>query len=306
MANERITLCAVSMNAKYSLALMRESYAHYNPDWPAKLIVIDNGSTDGALEYAKQHANLLLLGENLLNHGVSLTAMVRRVDTEFCITIDNDISFTAPNGVQFMIDHMDEKTYCVCPDRYGHPKGVPFGTDMTNAYSPNICCGLFRTEVIQHLTQELTLGYYVDYQARQAMETGGLIWRVAKLFGLDSVELPELWHYCFHHGQISTLFNFVPNYPSYEGMAQRYLDDPASMERIKMLSGRYERVMKDLAAIRGVSVEDLPHSDPPLSAEPVIEKLVWEQQAKAAHPFLIQHWSQGPSREGHPEAQGRC
>lgn len=278
---EIVTACCVSLNAKWNLALLMESYKHFNPEFPAKWFVYDNGSTDGALEYAKQHSDLLLLGNNVYTHGRCWTELIRRVNTEFILTVDNDLAFHAPGAMRFMFDRLHPNVYCVCPDRYGHPKGEPFGADKVIEYSPNICCGLFRTEVLQNLCQEFDLGYYINYQTQKTYETGGLIWRVAKTHGLDSDERAELWQYCRHWGQMTTLFAMCPNYPSREGCDPRFIKDP---EILDVMIARYEAVQGDLAAIRGCAYDELSITDPAPSKEPVIEQMI-EYRPLSIHPF---------------------
>jgi hypothetical protein len=236
-----VTLCCVSRNAVDALALMWESYNYYNPDHPALLYVHDNASTDGALEYAKEHAALVQEGDNTKNHGMWLSELVAQVKTPWVVTVDNDLSFRKFGGMQFAFDHLADDVYVVCPDRYGHPKWEPFGPSglnimWRNAYSPNICFGVFHTKVLQKCQQFFHLGWYVDHNTQQAFETGGVVWRVAETCGYHSEELPELWDYVFHHGQISCIGNMT--------------DEVLASEWGQTLQARYDVIKQELADLR--------------------------------------------------------
>lgn len=276
-----ISVCSVSWNAHYALALMRESAIHFNPEYDFKFLILDNGSTDGAREYADRHADLVLTSINCRSHGVCLTELGRRVETEYFICSDNDIAFTNPGGVKFMFDHMNpETTWVVCPSRPGLAKDTPTTDELKIGYSPNICVGLFHTETFQKVCKELDLGYAGNFCDGSVWETGGLAWRVARTHGLDSVELPELWDYCFHFGNMSTLFHHMPNYPSREGIMPG-----EEIWRLDLYEERYGRIKAALAEVRGCSVEDLDAHEPPGPNRAVIEKLDWDW-VKIFHPFL--------------------
>lgn len=278
----KLTLCVNSYNARYAMAMMWESYRLYNPDFPAKLFVLDNGSWDGAKEYAERHADLLLLSNNTRNHGVCLTEMIRRVETEYVITIDNDIAFLKLGCMRFMLEHLDDYAWCVCPNRPGLRKGDTVDDTRCIGYSPNICIGLFRTKVVQKICRELDLGYAGDFTTGYVWETGGLAWHVARTHGLDSVELPELWQYVDHYGNMSQLWCHIPNYPSLEGMNPT-LPDWARDSYLE----RYERVKGDLARVRECRVDQLDSFEPPSDRTPVIETLSWKR-IDIYHPFLTQ------------------
>lgn len=279
--NEQITCCVTSWNARYALSAMWESYCLRNPEWPAKLFVLDNGSTDGALEYAVWHADLVLRANNTRNHGVCLTEMGRRVQTEFLLVTDNDILWTLPGGMDLMMERLKPDTWCVCPSRHDGSRPDFIDTRRMILYSPNICVGLFRTETFQRICRELDLGYAGDFTTGGVWETGGLAWHVARTHGLDSVELAEMWRYVDHYGNVSQIWQHIPNYPSLEGMNPTLGD----VARDSYLD-RYERVKCDLAKIRGCSVQDLDAHEPFTGRQAVMETLPWER-IETYHPFLV-------------------
>lgn len=271
----KITVCVASWNAAYSLALMWESTLYYNPGHEFSLMVLDNGSWDGAKEYAERHADMLLLGNNTKNHGWALTECIRRVETEYLLTMDNDCFFLKHGAIDFMLERLTDKALCVCPERPcgADGKGVPYGQNYTIEWSPNIACGLFRTSVIQNICRHFHLGYYGDLVSERVYETGGLVWRVGQAMGLDSVEPKELWNgYMRHEGAQSTLWAMCRNYP-----------DPAEVEEAKRLNpiimgyaiNGYERIKRELAGIRGCTVETLDEHEPPSKGPAQFEDLKW-------------------------------
>lgn len=276
-----ITIATVSWNAKYALALMRESAIRHNPDFNIRFAILDNGSTDGAREYAERHSDTLLLSNNSRSHGVCLTELGRRVQTEFFIASDNDIFFVKPGLIEYMMRFMDPKTtWVVCPTRPGREKDSPITDELKIGYSPNICVGLFHTATFQKVCRELDLGYAGDFTTGSTWETGGLAWRVARTHGLDSVEMPELWEYLEHWGNMSTMYHHVPNYPSYEGMMPH-----PDVWGLDLYEERYGRVKSSLAKLRGCRVEDLDEHEPKSDREPEVVSLPWDW-IKVYHPFL--------------------
>lgn len=282
MSEPKITLCICSWNAASSLALVWESYCKYNADFPAKLAVLDNGSWDGAREYAERHADLLLIGNNTRNHGVGLTELARRVDTEYLLTIDNDAPSVREGGVRFLMEHLQDDTWCVCPSRLNGEQRDVIDPRVMIGYSPNICIGLFRTVTLQKICKELDLGYAGDFTTGAVWETGGLAWRVARTHGLDAVELSEAWKYFDHFGNVSQIWHHIPHYPSLEGM------NPALCERdLQSYFDRYLRVRRDLSKVRGCRLEELDAHEPPSDRTPVVETLDWKK-IEVCHPFLRQ------------------
>lgn len=278
-----ITVVTVSWNAKYSLALLWESYQRYNQNYPAKLWVLDNGSTDGALEYAKRHADLVLLGNNTRNHGWCLTELIRRVETPYVLTMDNDAYFTQAGAIDLMMQHLTPDTLCVCPDRPSTlGKGNPYGHCHTIEWSPDVSCTLFRTEVIQSLCQHFHLGYYGDLVSERVYETSGLVWRVAKTIGMDSEELPELKDYYHHVGAMSALWILCPGYPDPSAI-QKALSVKSPLPAAMAI---YEGVQRELAQLRGVSPVDLDIAEPLARNVAEMIDLDW-QPVEGTHVKLI-------------------
>lgn len=273
MTEPLVSVCVVSWNAAYSLALMWEAYQRLNPEYPAKLLVLDNGSTDGALEYAKRHADLVLLGDNTRNHGWALTELVRRAETAYVLTMDNDAFFTRPGGVDYMMECFTSGTLCVCPDRpHTLGKGLPYGAHRTIEWGPDISCALFRTDVIQRICKHFHFGYYGDLVSERVYETGGMVWRVGNVMGLDSVEPPRMSGYVRHVGSVSGLWAGCPKYPDPTAMEETLKVNP----RFSVAFDAYDRIKRELAELRGMSVENLDAGEPTARNVAEVIDMEWE------------------------------
>lgn len=240
-----VTLITVSYNAVDALALMIESFRYHHPDFKGRWLVMDQGSTDGALEYARAHADLVLEGVNAEScHGDRISELCQMVDTDWVLHVDNDIEFKAPVLDMMFEPFENESVYCTCLTRLfysvnewlppaDHPVKHPYGTfDVygkiwKGMWSPNIALGLMRMDVIRRI-QELgiTFGYYANDKRLEWYETGGMLFLFAKAMGYEVAEIGNLWDHVTHHGSISTLWTGT-EYPDFESgnttpMMERY------------------------------------------------------------------------------------
>ena len=226
-----VTMCVCSFNAWEALALCVESFRRHHAE-PVRLYVLDNGSTDGALEYARDVADLVLEQPAAISHGENLTALIERVETPYVLTVDNDIEFHAPVLDRMRTALTEQDAYCACLSRqWALGTFDIYGVEMKAMWSPNIAVGLMDTAKVHRLMQWATFGYYMNEQRREHGETGAMIYRLAMASGYHLAELPDLWECLTHHGQISTLF-------------RQTTPDPA-------LVARYEVVKDHLQKLRG-------------------------------------------------------
>ena len=250
------TIITVSYNAADALALMWESWKFHHPEFKGRWLVFDQGSTDGALEYAKAHADIVLEGINAEScHGDRISELCELVDTEFVVHADNDLEFRGPVLDMLFEPFQLEKVYCSCFTRLyhpvnewlppaDHPMQYPYGTfDVygkiwKGMWSPNIALGLMRMDVIRRI-QELgiTFGYYANDKRQEWFETGGMMFLFAKAMGYEVAELSNLWDHVTHHGSISTLWTGA-EYPDFE-----------SGQTTPMME-RYRNVQENLKALR--------------------------------------------------------
>lgn len=233
MRADEYTIITVSFHAADALALMWESFLkfHERPRW----LVFDNGSKDGALEYAKEHADLVLEGDNGMSHGERISQLADLVETPYLLHSDNDIEYKSEVLHMLRRPFENEKTYCSCLTRlYEWGTFDVFGMIMKAMWSPNIAVGLLRKDVVDRIHSfDTSFGYYCNDKRREYYETGGMAWRFALAMGYECAELPELWERVVHHGSISTLWSAA-------------VPDPVILER-------YEVVKKNLEKLRARS-----------------------------------------------------
>lgn len=203
-----LTACVVSFNACDALALTVESFRKHHPDLNIRWIVYDNGSTDGALEYAQEFAETVIRGDNSLSHGECLTELCQRVDTEYILTLDNDLEFTGRVWETMLSPLQDCEVYGSCLTRQ-----YPFGTAEIDGktfqaqWSPNIACGLMETDRVKQILETgISFGYYLNHGRNEFFETGAMFWRVAKACGWRIEEIEGLWESVIHYGSVSTLW----------------------------------------------------------------------------------------------------
>lgn len=203
----QITAAVVSFQAADALALTIESFRKFHGAG-IDLWVYDNGSTDGAKEYAEAHADRVFYGDNQLAHGDCLSIMFNEVQTPYFLAMDNDLEFfcRAVDAMQEAIE--PEDVYCSCFTRLGEwGTAHVHGVEMQSMWSPNIALGLMKTDVVRKVHDTgLSFGNYTSYCRREYFETGGMVWRAAVAMGYRVAELPDLWHMVKHYGGASSYF----------------------------------------------------------------------------------------------------
>lgn len=216
MATE-LTVCVVNYNAADAVALALESFRHYHPGLSYHVFAYDNGSTDGAAEYLESRCDLVLHGKNTHSHGYCLTELMKQVETPYALSLDNDVEIHEPifELMQTALDNVlgnGPVRYCVCPPRLYDFTGATadiYGEAWASQWSPDICVGLFDTELLHKILSDVTFGYYLDTDRKLFYETGGMVYRMAKAAGYQLVQLPALREKITHYGRVSTLWSGV-------------------------------------------------------------------------------------------------
>lgn len=188
-----VTVCVTSLNRVDALKLMWKSFVHHHGEG-FHLKVYEQGSTDGAKEYAQSIATELIDGPHV-PHGCALDDMIKRTTTEFVLIADNDIEFTKP-VLQRMVD---EDAFCVCAPRVfdmgeiewrGHKCKGQIGLDPSRA--------LFKTEMLKPILEHFSFGGYDSHELRRHYDTGTMAHEVARVLGYE-VKTPmwvydDVWH----------------------------------------------------------------------------------------------------------------
>lgn len=229
-----LTVCVVNYNAADAVALALESFRHAHPGLSYQVFAYDNGSTDGAAEYLESRCDLVLHGRNTLSHGYCLTELMKRVETPYALSLDNDVEIHEPI-YELMQAALKEGVYCVCPPRLYDFTGAMadiYGEPWASQWSPDICVGLFNMPRLSEILEDVTFGYYLDTDRKLFYETGGMVYRMAKAAGYRLAELPDLRKKITHYGRVSTLWSGVSD------------EDRPHIER------RYECIQRSLQLLR--------------------------------------------------------
>lgn len=105
-----ITLISVNWNNVPCMDLMLRSYARHHPGLN-RLIMVDNASTDGSLEFLKHNKiPYIRFGENI-GHEQALNVIFPLIKTKYALIVDTDIEFVA--NVHGYLDLLNDKVLAV-------------------------------------------------------------------------------------------------------------------------------------------------------------------------------------------------
>ena len=96
MSPPDVTILCVTRNAADAVRLTLSSFRRFTPE-RCRLLVADNGSTDGTLEYLERLDWIRLFRHNRhrsgASHGAALDMLARHVTTRYFLTLDSDVMF---------------------------------------------------------------------------------------------------------------------------------------------------------------------------------------------------------------------
>lgn len=104
---KNLTVLSVNWNAKEPMELMLKSYvAHHHYGERLNLILVDNGSQDGSVEWLKENdIPFISLPENV-GHEEAINRVYQHIKTQYVLLVDTDIEFY--DNVWFYVSHMDD------------------------------------------------------------------------------------------------------------------------------------------------------------------------------------------------------
>lgn len=106
-----VTIIIVNENTKDALELCLLSIKKYT-EYPYKVIVIDNGSTDGSLDLLKKFNWVKAIGTTCIKdgekHGRALNIGVQHLKTKYFLTLDSDVEILDYNWLTEMITKINK------------------------------------------------------------------------------------------------------------------------------------------------------------------------------------------------------
>lgn len=226
------TLVTTVRNTADALALMWESFNLYHDRH--RWVVIDDASTDGAREYARANADVLIENASQVNFGRNLDTLARAVDSEYVLTVDSDVEFLGP-VVGDMVELMAGGAFCVA-DTHTTGECQFAGYPLRGQKKIDHSCALFDTKMLQHILEHFSFEAYMSINNQQYFDGAAMVYRAARLLGHKVVETADIWKKAYHYGGISALF--VPGV------------DPAALHNFR---NRYRIIGERLAALRAGS-----------------------------------------------------
>ena len=203
MNREEATVIVAVFNAVKPLELAVRSLFSYHPQ--AILWAWDNGSSDGAMEYAQKAASRMFYGDHHTEHGYALDEMAKQVQTEFTVTMDSDVEFTgAAIDDAIAALRKNSRLFCVCLSTK-ESVGISswFGYELVGQPRLDPAFAVFRTKQLQAILSRVSFCLHFCFGQKRLFDVGAMIYAVDP----DGV-LQEngLWDKVIHYGGLSTLF----------------------------------------------------------------------------------------------------
>jgi len=195
---EAVTVGTPIWNAADALALMWESFRKHHGE--VSWLVADDGSTDGAADYAKTHASRYWLGEDR-TFGRRLDELVRATGTPYLLLTDSDVEFLGPVVVELLkLLEADEQAWAV-----GGPWNVYHAPEY---HRVDISCALVRISMVREIQEWFSFAPCRIYSGGDYyLDTGGQVWRAARLRGWSALETGLVREQVLHVGGLSALWD---------------------------------------------------------------------------------------------------
>lgn len=130
------TICIVNFNTLDFISLCLDKIREFTKPGTYKIIVTDNGSNDGSVEYLRRQKDILLIEDINIGHGPQMSKMVKKVDTPYLVSMDSDAHPISIYWLPYLIYRLSDKVKCVgirCIERdYVHPSCLLIETKIYN------------------------------------------------------------------------------------------------------------------------------------------------------------------------------
>lgn len=207
----QVTLFISSLNTRHSLELTIKSLLKYTSYPNFQLLIADNASVDGSLEYLEslQIANVpikLIKSNEAKLHSDWLDEVHKTVDTPYWIAVDSDILFFCKDWIVDMVNIMEnnpdlyllnaeKSAACLCPD--------PLSDEILEmGEHPSTWLFCVRTSLRDHIDSSfklVNLGRNQETGRIKSYDTGGLLLNTMKEKGLQHGYMPSWFFYKYYH-----------------------------------------------------------------------------------------------------------
>lgn len=207
----QVTLFISSLNTRYPLELTIKSLLKHTSYPNFQLLIADNASVDGSLEYLEslQIANIpikLIKSNEVKLHSDWLDEVYITVDTPYWIAVDSDLLFFCQDWIVDMIDIMQTN-----PDIHllnaeksaGWVGAEPVSGEIVEmGEHPSTWLFCVRTDLRDHVDGSFkfeNLGKNSKTGRTKAYDTGGMILNIMREKGLGYGYMPSWFFYKYYH-----------------------------------------------------------------------------------------------------------
>lgn len=198
-----VTVVTSAWNALHALELMRESFLRHHPE-PVLWYVADDGSKDGALEYLREHADLLFENDHRIGMGANLDRLCLQVGTPYTLVLDSDLEFLGP-VLPRLISEIED-AFCIAPSfvpggKWDSPLGL-----LDNQPKIDHSTALFRTDQLQRILGYVSFSQYVCTCLKKNYDGGGMLLTAARCIGLQVKDASWVRNLVVHYGGLSSSY----------------------------------------------------------------------------------------------------
>jgi glycosyltransferase involved in cell wall biosynthesis len=110
----KIAILISTKNRKNELALTLNKINYFLVVEEAKIVIFDDGSTDGTFKYIKENFPTIQLHRNETSQGYLFcrNKMLNDTKADYAISLDDDAHFVTENPLEFIRNHFEENTRC--------------------------------------------------------------------------------------------------------------------------------------------------------------------------------------------------
>jgi len=209
--NKEITVLVTTFNKKDTIKDCINSLLNLNYE-PRRVLIMDNGSTDGTYEILKEYGDKIDLFQSPIVHSNLFNLAFDKTKTELIAVTDADC-VVAPNWLDELIKGFNEENVVATAGYCGTPKNTSFlqkliGMEMDNRFD-NLPHRLYRAPTM-NLCLKTDIARKVKFDEKQgvAIETD-FGFRLSKYGKIIYTSKAKIWHY--HRSSLKNYFSQQKN-----------------------------------------------------------------------------------------------